>query len=253
MLKTILIIIFLAIISQTASAIDKSLVMYFPLDDGRGDKVTDKSSYQNDGKIFGNAKWADGKLEKCLEFTAGAYVEVPEIPEYDVTSEVSLMAWIKTTSVISWARIIDKSEWQDNGYDLVFHMNDHIPMFEFFVNNTTSQVQGKTKIDDGKWHFIAGTFGNKTLKIYTDGILEGEVKSVNNVDIKPNDWPVRLGIEANPAKGQQYIGLMDEVAMFNRELSANEIENIFKNGINTAPVDLTGKLAFAWGKLKILK
>ncbi len=253
MLKMTLVIIFILLILQTASAIDKNLIMYLPLDDGIGDKVTDKSSYKNDGKIIGNAKWVDGKVGKCLEFTAGSYVDVPEIPEYDVTSEVSLMAWIKTTSVISWARIIDKSEWQDNGYDLVIHMNDHIPMFEFFVNNTTSQVQGKTKIDDGKWHFIAATFGKKTLKIYTDGVFEGEVKSVNNVDIKPNNWTVRLGNEANPSRGQQYIGLIDEAAMFNRELSADEIKNIYENGISTAEVNIAGKLASTWGKLKTLK
>jgi hypothetical protein len=238
------------ILLSPAFAVDKSLILYLPLDEGSGDTVKDVSNYGNIGKTFGNVKWAEGKAGKCLELVAGSYVEMPEIPQYDVTDAVSLMAWVNTTTVTSWARLIDKSQWQDNGYDLVLHADLHFPMLEFFVNNTTSQVQAKTRVDDGKWHFVIGTFGNKALKVYVDGIQEGEVTSVNNVDIKPNDWPVRIGCEANTSKGQQYLGMIDEIAMYDRELSADEISRIFQNGINIATVESHGKLASTWASLK---
>jgi hypothetical protein len=51
------------------------------------------------------------------------------------------------------------------------------------------------------------------------------------VDINPNDWPVMIGAESSSNGGQQYVGTVDEVAMFNRELTADEIQNIFENGM----------------------
>ena len=234
-----------------AQAADESLILYLPLDEGKGEVVEDASKHKNNSKIVGNAKWADGKIGNCLEFSPGSHVEVEEIPDYDVTGAVSVIAWIKTSSVTSWARIIDKSQWQDNGYDLALSQITHAPLFEFFVNNTTSQALATTPVDDGEWHFVAGTFGNKTLRIYVDGVMEKQVNSTGGVDIKPNDWPIWLADVARPQETQQYLGMIDEVAVFNRELSENEIQDVFQNGITvSSPVEFEEKLAVTWGMLK---
>ncbi len=214
-----------------AGAADKSLILYLPLDEGQGSTAMDASVYQNPGEIIGEAAWVQGKIGMALEIVNNSHVVIPEIPEYDVTSEVTLMTWMRTTSVTTWARLIDKSQWQTTGYDLVLNQGTQVPMLEFFVNNTTSQVMATTPVDDDEWHFIAGTFGNQTLRIYVDGIQEGEVGSNGGVDINPNDLPVMIGGESSSNGGQQYVGNVDEVAMFNRELTAEEIQNIFVNGM----------------------
>ena len=230
---------------------DESLILYLPLDEEDGKVAGDASDSKNDGELVGNVVWADGKIGGCAELASGSYIEVPEIPAYDVTDAVSLMAWVKTPSITTWARIIDKSQWQDNGFDLVLSQDTHTPAFEFFVNGTTSQAKATTAVDDGEWHFIAGTFGNKKVRIYVNGVMEQEVTSTGEVDIKPNDWPIALGVEANNLSGQPYAGMIDEVAIFNRELSAAEIMDIFENGVpDTSPVDSNGKLASTWGLLK---
>jgi len=214
-----------------AGAADKSLILYLSLNGGQGSTAMDASDYQNPGEIMGNAAWVEGKIGMALEIVNNSHVVIPEIPEYDVTSEVTLMTWMRTTSVTTWARLIDKSQWQTSGYDLVLNQGTQVPMLEFFVNNTTSQVMATTPVDDNEWHFIAGTFGNQTLRIYVDGVQEGEVGSAGGVDINPNDWPVMIGAESSSNGGQQYVGTVDEVAMFNRELTTDEIQNIFENGM----------------------
>jgi len=230
---------------------DKSLILYLNFDEGDGKVVADQSTNKNRGEIFGNTKWVNGKYGKCIEFTSGSYVEVKEIPSYDFSEAVSLMAWVNTNNVTTWARIIDKSQWQDNGWDLALSQVTRAPLFEFFVNNTTSQALANTRVDDGKWHFVAGTFGRKILRIYVDGAKENEVSSTGSVNIKTNDWPIRIGVEANNSKGQPYVGMIDEVAIFNRELSPDEIQNIYQNGIPiSSPVKSKGKLSVTWGDLK---
>jgi len=221
----------LGLMTLQASAADKSLVLYLPFDEGAGTTVKDLSTYNNPGTIVGNAAWVVGAKGMALDFVNGSHVTIPEIPEYDVTSAVSLMAWVKTSSVPNWARVIDKSQWQTSGFDLVLTQNVGLPRLEFFVNNTTSLADGTTAVMDNEWHFIAATFGNKTIRVYTDGKPEGQAQSVSSVDINPNNLPVMIAGESSSNGGNQFLGSIDEAAMYNRELSAEEILAIFQGGM----------------------
>jgi hypothetical protein len=227
----LIIVVVLSLMALQARAADKSLVLYLPFDEGAGTTAKDLSSYSNPGTVVGGAAWVAGPKGTALEFVAGSRVTIPEIPPYDVTAEVSLLAWVKATTVPNWARVIDKSQWQTSGFDLVLTQNVGLPRLEFFVNNTTSQVDGTTVVADNEWHFIAGTFGNKTLHMYVDGQRQGEAQSAGQVDINPNDWPLMVAGEASSNGGQQYFGSIDEVAMYNRALSADEVMAIFQNGM----------------------
>jgi predicted secreted protein len=209
---------------------DPSLVLYLPFDEGAGATAHDRSGYHNPGTVAG-AAWVPGVTGKALEFVNGAHVTVPEIPAYDMTDAVSVLAWVKTTQSPNWGRILDKSEYQTSGFDLCLTAGLGLPRFEFFVNNTTSAVDGKTVVADGEWHFLAGTFGNQTLRMYVDGGKEAEAQSAGQVDINPNDWPIMVGAESSSNGGQQYFGSIDEVALYNRELSADEVMAIFRNGV----------------------
>ena len=211
-----------------AMAIDESLVLYLPLDEGEGTVAGDASMYANDGEIVGSATWVEGYIGGGLELTGGASVSIPEIPQYDVTSEMSALGWIKVASVTTWARILDKSTYQTSGFDLALNNDTHVPRLEFFVANTSSIADGTTPCDDDEWHFVVGTFGNKTVRMYVDGVLEGEGQSANSVDINPNDLPLTVG---NSADNNPLTGVVDEIAMFDRELTADEVATMFVSGI----------------------
>ena len=221
----------LSLMTVQAWAADPSLVLYLPFDEGAGTTARDVSTYNNPGSVVGGAFWVTGPMGTALEFVNGSHVTVPEIPEYDVTDAVSLLAWVKATTVPNWSRVIDKSQYQTSGFDLVLTLDVGLPRLEFFVNYTTSLVDGTTVVADNEWHFLVATFGNKTLRMYVDGEMEGEAQSAGQVDINPNDWPLMIGAEASSSGGQQYFGGIDEVAMYNRELSADEVMGIFQNGM----------------------
>jgi concanavalin A-like lectin/glucanase superfamily protein/F5/8 type C domain-containing protein len=213
-----------------ALAVDRSLVLYLPFDE-EGATALDASSYTNDGTIVGDPLWVEGYKGTALEFVAGSHVSIPEIPQYDVTAEVSLLAWVKATTNPNWGRVIDKSQWQTSGFDLVLTQNVGLARLEFFVADTTSIADSTTVVMDGEWHFVTGTFGDKTLRVYVDGVLEGEATSVGEVDINPNDLPVMIAGETSSTGGQQFLGTIDEAAMYDRQLSDAEVLTIFQNGM----------------------
>ena len=127
----LIILLAVGLVAAQTWAVDKSLVLYLPFDDGAGTTARDASSYSNPGTIVGDAVWVAGHKGTALEFVSGSHVTVPEIPEYDVTAEVSLLAWVKATTVPNWGRVIDKSQWQTTGFDLVLTQNVGLPRLEF--------------------------------------------------------------------------------------------------------------------------
>lgn len=59
-----------------AHAADPDLVVYLPLNEGKGDKVIDASENGHDGEIVGNSKWGDGKYGRAVELAAaGAEIQ----------------------------------------------------------------------------------------------------------------------------------------------------------------------------------
>lgn len=87
--------------------------------------------------------------------------------------------------------------------------------------------------EKGKWTHIAITFSKvntteSTFKLYLDGQFKGEVKDVND----PFTWEAEKG---KIMLGLGYIGLMDELTVFDKSLDAKEVKSVFelKNGIKT--------------------
>ena len=254
MARLLIIVLVILVSFSSASALDKSIILYLPLDEESGKVAKDISIHKNNGEILGNAEWEEeGKIGGCLNLTGGSYVEMQEIPAYDVTEEITLMAWINTSTP---GRLIDKSETKFSGF--VMMVNNELTLrIECGVRGTFPGINSTSQVGDGEWHFVVATFGKdkdkdgketgfRSLKVYVDGEMEGE--SISATDINPNDWPLMIGVRAD-TKESPYTGLIDEVVVFNRELSEDEILDIFENGI-TLSVDSRGKLAVLWGDLR---
>ena len=53
------------------------LVLYFPMDEGKGNSVKGLSDHKHIGKFEGKTKWTDGKFGKALEFDSTSHVQIP--------------------------------------------------------------------------------------------------------------------------------------------------------------------------------
>ena len=80
-----------------AREVDKSLVLYLPFDEGKGDVAKDASEYGHDGDLVKDPKWVDGKIGKALEFdgTVGNYVQVPITDELQLREVFTAEFWVK--------------------------------------------------------------------------------------------------------------------------------------------------------------
>ena len=88
---------------------------------------------------------------------------------------------------------------------------------------------GTTTVELRTWYHIAMTYEGASLRLYVNGVLDGSMPVT--CPIIQTSQPVRIG--GGAAGGSHFLhfpGLIDEVALYNRALTAAEIQAIFSAG-----------------------
>ncbi len=209
--------------------------------EGTGGTAKDTSINGNDGKIV-DAKWVEGKFGGALMFEGGAHVSVGDFADY--TDKVSILALIKTAAAPAWSDII-----VGPCGDVIFTLQNHKLNFagqcaQPIPHNTWST----TLLNDDEWHYLAGTYDGKTVKVYVDGELEASNAAAGPFKTGPKY------IGSRDDKQEAYTGLIDEIAFFNAVLSDNDMKVIANSGLSVAlgfaSVSPQAKLTTTWAKLK---
>ena len=225
----LLVIAFLGLSGGVQAQSDDGLVAKWHFDEGSGSVLKDSSGNGNDGVIYG-ATWVDGKYGYGLRFDGvDDKVRLPYSVINgltDVTSEF----WIKTTDdcagLITGANSVRYNEY------LIYWKN---------ANEIGPQLKDKpytipvNTITNDDWHHIAIVRAVPELIIYVDGKFEGAWTNapIGTLTIDPNGlW---LGGEQDSVgegwnSDQQFNGIIDEVLIYNRALSAEEIKEHFEQG-----------------------
>jgi len=233
------------------------LVLHLSFDKAtvQGDSVRDLSAQGNDGIIFGQADLAAGKFGEAMIFDGvDDYVEVPLTDSITFTtgSSFTVQAWVNTDDsptqndgVVGNYKQSTQALWNinvsgDNADDrgkMGFNLRD--------VGKVHSAgVSSENPLNDGQWHHLAGVRDQAQKKsfYYVDGVLIGEA------DDETEDINSGQSIWIGEHLERYYKGLIDDVKLWNRPLSANELE-MSRSG--TAAVKPDSKLATVWGTVKI--
>ena len=230
--KTILILIFfLAFHAGIASAAtiglplhNAGLVGYWPMDEGGGLKAQDRSGQYNNGTLTSmdaSTDWVSGKYGGALDFDGvNDYVDVTSIGISGIASR-TITGWVKIRAYGNddgiWSMGIAGTA-KDFSLELtatpgVITFNGWNRDFDFTI---PSNVYG--------WHHIAITYDGSYVRAYVDGV---ELNSGNFTDLNTTD----SGIEFGRSRGSSYSNtVIDEVRIYNRTLSADEVTRLYKLG-----------------------
>ena len=244
-LSVILCVTFVAAFSMyadTAQAqyVKNGLVSYWSFDTGDIDGNTVKDLIGNhDGTIKGEPKIIKGKIGDALDFDGvDDHVDFGKI---DVTgfTEITESAWVSY-------RVTDKRWLSINhhgGDDISIAVYDSKVHFHFDDGNAVWFRSGD--IAQNTWYHVALTFDGTKVSGYVDGAL---VESRDAAyDFAGSDGATTVGKHAGAARFID--GSVDEVLIYNRALSADEVKQNFA-AEGSAAIDPTDNLPLSWGKIK---
>ncbi len=206
-----------------------TLLLHFNNNSGT---ITDYSGNNYDGTVFGTPNWiSNGKFNGGFNFPGSNTNDYIDI-DYRAADGLD------DFTVSYWARIDTNSQGAIISGANAARNNE----FLFFTSYSVLGVYLSDAVDtwninanDGQWHHYVITRTGTTGEVFEDGVSLGtNTVSTNLIDLDPNG--LMLGQEQDSVAGgfaaaQSYNGAVDELGIWNRPFSDEEIYNLYKRGV----------------------
>ena len=221
------------------------LVGLWLFDDGADKNIEDSSGNKNHGVLDNGAKAGQtGKFGNAIVTQPKQAVTVPATKSLDsVKNQMSLGGWFRVDKPSDTGHrrngaylLEDQASGEQNPDGWVFAV--------WTDAGGIGLAWGKKKVKPKVWTHIAGTYDGKMLSLYINGKLDVSVKKEGKISNPGN--PLGLGKYG----GETYVGGMDEVFLYDRALSTDELEAIMKSFEVAFAVESRSKLATCWASLK---
>jgi beta-galactosidase len=178
---------------------------------------------------------------QVASFDVNDYVDCgndASLSEPNITGKITLAAWVKTN---------DCGNGQFNPYiakgDHAYTLQHRAPPgtgineLEIAIYDGTAWDFASTPVDisfNGVWHHLAGTYNGSQIKLYVDGELKDTNDYVGSIPSETNN--VNLGTSSD-FTDRWYEGLLDDVRIYSRALSQEEVASLAERSTFTQPLE----------------
>jgi hypothetical protein len=235
----------LLVLSQTlslrtvhASFLNEGLMAHYTFDEGNGTITADTSGNGNIGTLK-TVNWVGGKVGNgALNFDgiASHYVQIAPAPTLNINGAVTVSAWIKPTITPKAATTIFSKGAANNLASAEQYILKTLGSgkLSFEVSNGTAllSVGASSGVipQANTWYYVVGTYnGTDTVRLYINGVLSSTAVKAGfgNLNPTPNSF---IGIGSDNSL-RPWNGLIDDVLVYNRDLSLSEINDIYNGGL----------------------
>ncbi|HEY7705952.1 MAG TPA: LamG-like jellyroll fold domain-containing protein [Gaiellaceae bacterium] len=207
--------------SLSASAALPGLAGAYGLSEGTGTVATDSSGTANNGVIAGPVWTSSGKYGSALTFDgSNDWVTIADAPSLDLTTGLTLEAWVRPTTSSGWRTVMLKEHGKTLAYAL-YSSAGGSPMGIVLTSGTQRKLSGPSALPSNTWSHLALTYDGTTMRLYVDGVQRATKAQTGAMPASTG--PLRLGGN-NVWKSEFLSGGLDEVRVYNRALSAAEIQ-----------------------------
>jgi hypothetical protein len=226
-------------VDGSASGIDESVTValaitntvsgaaaWWKFDEGWGTKAYDSSGNGNTGRLVGGPTWTKGSYGTALSFSgAGQYVSVRERSSLEFSNVFSVSFWIKASDVPNVdQRIVSKNyDW-----DVKLNGSAHVPQLtaggEYAALNYSLPM--------GTWQHIVFTYSSGVVNGYVNGVQQSFMFNTFTPGTVLPSYQYGLFIGADPSLQNCAKGLIDDVRIYGRELTPQEVQSLYLQTIH---------------------
>ena len=194
-----------------------------------GSKIKDYVPEKSDGTLFGGTAWTQGRWpgKGAVKFDGkddyvgmnrgsgrGSVLEI-------TGTNLAVECWFKIDDPSAiWRGMCGNYHSGTGGYMLIYTGQ----LALYFGKTATGAVVSSENVSDGKWHHAVGVLDNGTMKLYVDG-MGTSGKTGETVLTSAYFFAIGRYGDSN-----YFNGTIDEIAVYKRPLSADEIKNHYETG-----------------------
>ncbi len=217
-------------------------VGHWTFDDGSGTIASDSSTNENKGTLNGPL-WTTGKVGSGALQLDGIddYVSIPDstsLSSIEGSNQATIAYWIRRDSATATMGII--SRW-NTGKLVAIYSDSNFPIRSQWryggagTGGTTLDHAGcgntNCPILAGEWHHVAVIYDNPASYIYLDGQLKHSRNGTGGALNANTSDPLSIGKYSS----FHFNGSIDDVRIYNRALSASEVQEVYQLGLDSAP------------------
>jgi len=239
------IIITVATAATAQQFVKDGLISFWTFDDKTVSGNTIKDTVgKNDGTMMGNGKIGEGRIGEALELDgSGSYVSIAkpvDVPKGNENYAIEVWFYanmMKVEGMIGWGA------WGSSNQVNALRLGTDVNGFRhYWWGNDLDKATGDIS---GAWHHAVAQYDGKTRSIWLDGeMINSDAPAGHNAQIAD----VNIGVTNN--RTEFWNGRLDEMRLYKRALTEDEIQKNYKAESNVIMVKPAGKLEACWGMIK---
>jgi hypothetical protein len=218
-------------------------VAAYSFDQGSGTVVSDASGNGHTVDLVNGPTWTAGRYGSALTFDGSNDRGVVRVYDaaLDLPAALTLSAWIRPRTR-AWQMIVNKPYANGHNppyFDWSMHLEGSSGRVVLFIACDSVQRRGNRAVPLNTWTHVAVTYDGSVLRHYFNGVLD-RTTQVGCQVTNANSRQVRIA--ANGANGEVFNGSLDDVRIYDRVLTAAEIQQDMNTGIgggSSPPPDTT--------------
>jgi len=214
-------------LASTPLASDANLQGYWKLEANGND------SSPNGYNLTGTTRGAvAGKFGNGLDFEASNadHIEIATPANLNFSGSFTISAWINLETANLQGAVL--SNWNVKGQYIFGTDGGCVYLIVKNNSNNNYDIKGNTTIPLSTWCHIVGVWDTSTnrLRVYLNGVSDKTEVTTSGTPMSENNYVV-MGAQDFNGLYRCFDGIIDDVAVFNRALSATEISNLYNTNI----------------------
>ncbi|HUT45473.1 MAG TPA: LamG-like jellyroll fold domain-containing protein [Sedimentisphaerales bacterium] len=210
-------------LTSSTNAIDISdpdLVGYWAFNEGSGTVAADLSENSYDGTLNGGVSWTDGIYQNALHFNGNdAYVSTGQSILNDLEG-FTLAGWVSASNVDVYSSLFGQNDLVEFGFI------GGSEIATWLLGNNWVLVSASYPFDYPSWHHVALTGDSTGVVIYIDG--QEAASDPGAVSSGSAGFTFNIGANVFNASGDPFLGEIDDVWVFGRALTQDEIQTLMQ-------------------------
>lgn len=209
--------------SEVCAGINDGLIAYYPFNAG----AYDWSGMENHGTAYGAVLTNDrfGNTDNAYSFDGlGDYINIPRTTNLEPPNQIAISLWFKANKTAGTIHRIINKKYAGTSHTVTAYIeNDKLLVWVRGTNTILYHPRVDPFTDISSWHHLCFSYDGSETKLYLDNVLVDSHAMSGPIQYDEHDWT----IGAYDGGSQSFNGLIDDVRIYNRSISADEVQQLY--------------------------